>query len=173
MPSTSAQPPVLLHAAGLGVMIYSPAAARSLAEGRDHMPPGKALREPLRSLVEREQRVVLLGVGSPQVYYAVVPRRGRPPAAALRSAKARVTFGLHVEGGLVAIRDGYDPMQSSARLPRRQTCRMSDGYYAVHTLRVEPHSDAKADLRIAMYFAPSKRVVQGDGWPVLKYVVAT
>jgi hypothetical protein len=54
-------PTIRLTAYGLGLMICSPAAVRALEKGGDYMPPGDPLREPLRSLVEKEQRVVLLG----------------------------------------------------------------------------------------------------------------
>lgn len=60
-------PTVRLAAYGLGLMIGSPAAVRALEEGGDYMPPRGPLREPLRSLVEDEQRgfvVVELEEGS-------------------------------------------------------------------------------------------------------------
>jgi len=163
-------PTVELSAYGLGLMICSPDAVRALEEGADYMPGRRPLREPLRTLVETEQRVVLLGTGSPQLDYAILPRVGPPPAAARRSAAADVRFGLHVEGGTVCVRDGYDPMQWKPRLPRSQTFPLTDGYYGVHALSVDSGPDA--DMTILMCFERRARKLPGHGWPYLGYRVS-
>jgi hypothetical protein len=155
---------------GLGLMICSPAAVRALETGYDYMPTGGPLREPLRSLVEKEQRVVLLGTGSPEVDYAIIPHTGPPSRAARRSAAAEVRFGLHVEGGTVCVRDGYDPMEWTRRVPRRQAFPAADGYYGVHALWVDSEPDA--DMAILLCFQRRARRLPGNGWPYLGYRVS-
>jgi hypothetical protein len=49
----------------------------------------------------------LLGTGSPEICYAI---RIMPSAAPNEALKA-TAFGLWIEGGLLAIRDGYAPME--------------------------------------------------------------
>jgi hypothetical protein len=162
-------PPVRLSAYGLGLMIGSPVAVTALEEGGDYMPARGPLREPLRSLVETEQRVVLLGTGSPQLDYVLVPRLGPASMSARRSAAAQVEFGLHVEGGTVCVRDGYDPMKWTRRVSRRQTIALADGYYVVHALWID--SEADEDMRILLCFTRRSQRLPGDGWPYLGYRV--
>ena len=151
-------------------MICSPAAVRALKEGDDYMPLSAPLREPLRSLVEKEQRVVLLGTGSPEVDYAIIPHAGPASRAARRSAAAEVRFGLHVDGGRVCVRDGYDPMEWTGRVPRRQTFPLADGYYGVQALWVD--REPNADMTILMCFERRARRLPGNGWPYLGYSVS-
>lgn len=163
-------PTIRLNAAGLGLMICSPAAVRALEAGYDYMPTDGGLREPLRSLVEADQRVVLLGTRSPEVDYAIMPHAGPASRAARESAAAEVRFGLRVEGEVVCVRDGYDPMEWTRRVPRRQTFALADGYYGVHALWVEGERDA--EMTILLSFEPRVRRLSGNGWPYLGYRVS-
>jgi hypothetical protein len=148
-------------------MICSPDAVSGLKEGGDYMPARGPLREPLRSLVEVEQRVVLLGTGSPEVRYAVIPHLRPTPAPTRKTALASARFGLHVEGGTVCVRDGYDPMKWTTRVPLRQTFPVADGYYGVTALSMPP--ERGAEMMILLSFERRARRLAGDGWPYLGY----
>jgi hypothetical protein len=151
-------------------MIASPIATRAMGRDQDYMTD--PLREPLRMLVETEQLVVLLGTGSPQLNYAVSAHVGAPTIARKRAALAQTKFGLHVKGGEVCVRDGYDPMRWNPRTPRKQTFAMRDGYYAVHALWTEASGGTlDADMVIALWFERRTRKVPGSGWPYLAYRV--
>jgi len=67
---------VELYATGLGIMLYSPGAVVALKDGVDYMPAGGELADPLRTLVEVDQRAVLLGSGSPQLDYIISVHQG-------------------------------------------------------------------------------------------------
>lgn len=153
-----------LHASGLGLMVYSPSATDEIAEGSDTMPVGGALLPPLDRLV-REQRVVFLATGSPQLDYAleVHVSAGAPPEDALAS----VAFPVEVSGGVLAFRDGYDPMDWTRDPPHLVRFTVPDGYY-----RVDAYWLPAPDLmRIRFVLSPSAVRLESDGWPELMYTV--
>ena len=122
-----------LHAGGLGLILFSPSVLAHIPEGADFMselgcePKGRLYE----SLVQT-QRVVLLGTGSPQLDYAI---RVVPPAAAVSGQALNATeFGLSIEGGLLAIRDGYAPMEWLLDDPYEIRFSVRDGYYRVRAL---------------------------------------
>ncbi len=170
MARRAALPTIRLSAYGLGLMIYSPTAVRALEAGYNYMPTNGPLREPLRSQVEEKQRVVLLGTGSPEIDYAIIPHDGPVSRAARRSAAAEVRFGLRVEGRSVCVRDGYAPMEWTRRVSRRQTFPLADGYYGVHALWVDSEPDAV--MTILLCFQRRARRLAGNGWPYLGYRVS-
>jgi hypothetical protein len=157
-----------LHAGGLGLIIFSPSVLAHIPEGADFMselgcePKGR-LYEPL----VQTQRVVLLGTGSPQTDYAI---RVVPPAAAGQALDA-AEFGLSIEGGVLAIRDGYAPMEWLVDDPYEIRFSVPDGYYRVRALWVPRRDGSDADMHIDLVFEPASERVPGDGWPTLMYDV--
>ncbi len=154
-----------LYAAGLGLMFYSKAAGLSLVEGRDYMPAGKALEEPLRSLVDL-QEVAFLQTGSPQLDYELHIHRGPVPAEVVHAAHATVRFGLHVKGGALCIRDGYDPMEWHAQGESVREVPLPDGSWDLEAHWLPTHGGVKGmliHLGIARVHTPHA----GDVWPQL------
>ena len=152
-----------LHASGPGLMLCSPEAVESLEEGSDTMPAGGDLREPLRSLVS-SQRVVLLQTGSPQLYYGIEVHDGPPEET---GAAARCRFGMHIEGGVLWVRDGDDPMKWERMPDTIKPVPLLDGYYSVDALWIP--NDRKGVMDIRLYFAFATAPLPGDGRPELPY----
>ncbi|NUO50458.1 MAG: hypothetical protein HOV80_16510 [Polyangiaceae bacterium] len=149
-------------------MLYSPAVERMLEEGRDYMPPGASLESPVRDLVEEEQRVVLLGTGSPQLHYtlhihfdATVPNIRPRPSASVR-------FGISIAGGELCVRDGYDLMAWHADGKGVRRVPVTDGYYAVDALWI-PTSHER--MTIYLVLQVERERIAGGGWPYLGYRV--
>ena len=115
------------------------------------------------------QKVVLLGTGSPQLDYAI---RVAGPAAAMSSEAWKATeFGVWIEGGLLAIRDGYAPMEWLVDDPYEIRFSVRDGYYRVRALWVPRRDGSDADMHIDLVIEPTSERVPGDGWPILMYDV--
>jgi hypothetical protein len=158
-----------LHAGGLGLILFSPPVLAHIPEGADFMseldcePRGRLYDSLLRT-----QRVVLLGTGSPQLDYAI---RIVPPAAAApgQAALNASEFGLSIEGGILAIRDGYAPMEWLVEDPYELRFPVGDGYYRVHALWVPRRNGSDADMHIDLVFEPTPEEVPGDGWPTLMF----
>ncbi len=159
---------VELHAFGLGLMLYSPVVEALLEEGHDYMPADENLAVPLQTLVDRDQRVVLLGTGSPQLDYVVHVWRGAPPVDLVERAASHVRFGLDVAGGELRLRDGYDPMEWRTEGDSVRRVPMPDGYYAVDGLWVPDDQDA---MIVHLFFLRTEERLAGTGWPFLEYVV--
>jgi hypothetical protein len=166
-----------LYASGLGLMLYSPGAVAGLREAEDYYTPAGGLREPLAARVEREQRIVMLGTGSPQLDYRVHVSAGAPKAALTKAATARARFALKINGGCLLVRDGYDPMEWEAEAAHIQHVAVPDRYYAVDALHVgafgvkPPHrpDDPDGPMVIHLFINPTARRIASDGWPFLKY----
>jgi hypothetical protein len=158
-------PPLKLFAAGLGLMLYSPHATRALRAGHDYMPGGE-LEDPLRTLVAR-QDVVLLGTGSPQLDYEVYVHLTPPPRSARQRAAAVVVFGLRIAGDELLVRDGYDPMEWRCSGESLRRTPVPDGYYRVTALWV-PDQTREAMI-VRLHLQATKRRVRGNGWPYLGY----
>lgn len=156
-----------LFASGLGLMLYSSTAGDRLDDGRDYMPAGQELSEPLRNMVECEQRVVLLGTGSPQLNYLIRVFAGEPTPVLRNSAGSTARFGIQLDGRALLVRDGYDPMNWSSDSPFVQRIPMDDGYYVVDALWV-PDGEVTA-MVVELYFQPAGDRIGGDGWPYLEY----
>jgi hypothetical protein len=157
-----------LHAGGLGLMLFSPPVLAHIPEGADFMseldcePRGR-----LYDALLRTQRVVLLGTGSPQLDYAI---RIVPPAAAASGRALNASeFGLSIEGGLLAIRDGYAPMGWLVEDPYELRFPVVDGYYRVRALWMPRRNGSYADMHIDLVFEPTLEPVPGDGWPTLMF----
>lgn len=159
---------VELHAAGLGLMLYSPCVEALLEDGRDYMPPGKCLVSPLREMVERDQQVVFLGTGSPQLDYMVHVELGEPRSELARQAPARVRFGLDIAGGTLCVRDGYDPMEWHSAGESVHRVPMGDGYHVVDALWIPDDPDR---MTIHLCFCRADERISGDGWPYLPFRV--
>jgi hypothetical protein len=158
---------VELHAFGLGLMLYSPAVETLLEEGRDYMPAGEDLASPLQEMA-RDQRVVLLGTGSPQLDYVVHVWRGAPSVDLVQRAASHVRFGLDVAGGELCLRDGYDPMEWRTEGDGVRRVPMHDGYYAVDGLWLPDDQDA---MIVHLFFLLTEERLPGTGWPILEYRV--
>jgi hypothetical protein len=152
-----------LHAAGLGLMLYSPARVVGLEVGADYMPAGEMLWPPLDALVGAHD-VVFLGTGSPQLDYQLRVFTG---AAPLADADTRVDFGLRIGGGALCARDGYDAMDWSPAGESLRTAAVADGAYAV-TAVWRPGGGV---MRIDLYLQLADGELVGDGWPYLAYRV--
>ncbi len=189
---------VELHAAGLGLMFYSPGAALVLAEGADYFAfhrgasaggeqgelrrshPGAAggredpqlpPGEELREPLRSlvdAQAVVLLGTGSPQLDYVVHVRLGAPLRELASAAAERTRFGLGLRGGALCVRDGYDPMDWSATGESLREVTMPDGYYAVDALWIP---EPREEMVIHLFCTRTGERVAGDGWPYLPFSV--
>jgi len=118
--------------------------------------------------VEKEQRVALLGTGSPQLDYVVHVTTGSPDGAIESRAASRVCFGLRIEGGELCIRDGYDPMEWHAEGESVRRMPIPDGYYAVTALWTPTNDGA---MTIHLFFQQTNERIEGDGWPYLEYRV--
>lgn len=111
----------------------------------------------------------MLGTGSPQHYYAI---RTVPPAAAAPNEALKATeFGLWIEGGLLAIRDGYAPMEWFVEDPYEIRFSVRDGYHRVRALWMPRRNRGGADMHIDLVFEDTTERVSGDGWPTLMYDV--
>jgi len=157
--------PLTLYAAGLGLMLYSPKATRALKEGRDYMPVGE-LAEPLQTLVA-QQDVVLLGTGSPQLYYEIHVHLEPLPTSMRERAASTVTFGMRIAGGQLLVRDGYDPMEWHRSGESLCRAAVSDGYYRVTALWLR--DETRDPMIVHLFFRATTRRVPGDGWPYLSY----
>jgi hypothetical protein len=169
MPELNA-PEARLYAPGLGLMMFSPRVLAYIGQGADFMseldyePKGR-----LYDSLVQTHRVVLLGTGSPQLNYAI---RIVPPAtAAPRDALKATEFGLWIEGGLLAIRDGYAPMEWLVEDPYEVRFSVRDGYHRVRALWMPRRNRSDADMHIDLVFEETNERVFDDGWPTLMYEV--
>ncbi|HEY7553082.1 MAG TPA: hypothetical protein VH913_26615 [Hyphomicrobiaceae bacterium] len=159
-----------LYAAGLGLMLFSPSALTDIPEGADFMSDlGSEPRGRLYDTLVATHRVVLLGTGSPQIYYSI--RVVTAPAAPAGRVLRATEFGLGIEGGILAIRDGYAPMEWSIRDPYEIRFAVADGYHRVRALWMPRPDDSDADMHVCLAMEPTSRPVPGDGWPTLMYSV--
>jgi hypothetical protein len=159
-----------LHAGGLGLILFSPSVLAHIPEGADFM--NELGCEPNGRLYEtlvHTQKVVLLGTGSPQIDYAI--RVVAPATAAPGEALKATEFGLGIEGGLLAIRDGYAPMEWLVADPDELRFPLRDGYYRVRALWVPRRDGSDADMHIDLAFEPTSERVSGNGWPTLMFDV--
>ena len=152
------------------MILFSPSVLAHIPEGADFMteldcePKGRRYD----SLVQT-QRVVLLGTGSPETNYAIRVVGG---AAAVSSEALKATeFGLWIEGDLLAIRDGYAPMEWLVDDPYEIRFSVRNGYHRVRALWVPRRDGSDADMHIDLIFEPTSERVPGDGWPTLMYDV--
>ena len=159
-----------LHAGGLGLIMFSPSVLAHISEGADFMSElGCEPKGRLSESLVQTQRVALLGTGSPQTDYAI---RVVPPAAAVPGEALKATeFGLWIEGGLLAIRDGYAPMDWLVDDPYELRFTVPDGYYRVRALWMPRRDGSDTDMHIDLVFEPTSELVPGDGWPTLMYDV--
>jgi len=116
----------------------------------------------------RHTGVVLLGTGSPEIRYAI---RIMPPAAAPNEALKATEFGLWIEGGLLAIRDGYAPMEWLVEDPYEVRFSVPNGYHRVRALWMPRRNRSDADMHIDLIFEETTERLSGDGWPMLAYDV--
>jgi hypothetical protein len=163
------QPEADVHAAGLGLMLFSPRAFAEVPDGADFMAElGPEPKGRLYDQLVLTQRVVLLGIGSPEIYYRVRVVL-QPETAAVDAPLGAVEFGLWIEGGVLAIRDGYEPMHWSVQDPYEVRFPVSDGYYRVRALWMPRPDGSDAEMHIWLVMERASERIPGDGWPVLMY----
>lgn len=156
-----------IYASGLGLALFSPPVFAGFPEGADFM-SALFLGGGLYDALVKTQKVVLLGTGSPQLYYLV--RVVSPSEAeAVRPLKT-AEFGLWIDGGL-AIRDGYAPMDWLKDDPGEIRFPVTDGYYRVCALWTPRPPDVEADMCIDLAFERTSKHAPGDGWPELFFKV--
>jgi hypothetical protein len=163
-------PEARIFAPGLGLMIFSPRVLAHIGQGADFM--SELDNEPKGRLYDslvQTHRVVLLGTGSPQLDYVirVVPSATAAPDDAL----AATEFGLWIEGGLLAIRDGYAPMEWDVEDPYEVRFSVRDCYYHVRALWMPRRNRSEDAMHIDLVFEETTERVAGDGWPTLMWNV--
>jgi hypothetical protein len=155
-----------IHAAGLGLMLFSPPALAAIAARADFMRALEPGGVRYAALVA-SGLVVLLGTGSPQMDYRVRVHRGGSALDA--TVLARASFGMRIEDGL-AIRDGYAPMDWQIEDLQELRFALPAGLYAVDAQWIRKGADA-VDMAIDLVFRDAATLPAGDGWPYLEFTV--
>jgi hypothetical protein len=153
----------------LGLVLFSPPVFADIPNGADFMSDlGLEPKGRLYDQLVLTQRVVLLGSGSPEINYCI---RVMFPSEAAVAGKplGEVEFGLWIQGGVLAIRDGYEPMHWSVHDPYEIRFPVPDGYHRVRALWMPRPGDSDADMHLWLLMEQASKRVPGDGWPVLMY----
>jgi hypothetical protein len=111
-------------------------------------------------------RVVLLGTGSPQLYYEFELDFGPPPSCS--DDEVEEVFSLVVGEHGVSVRDGYDLMEWSRETDNELLLAMPAGPLLVQARASRWIEDP---VRIRLYVRPCDEAdLHGDGWAYLRLV---
>ena len=116
-----------LSIAGIGVIIYSPFAARHITEGEDFLSSHFWEPEMVAKYVSSCQ-IAAFCTGSPG-NYAIKLIDGVYPAADINNAKAKIRLGIEVRDQTLCVRDLYDLMEWKTECPAKQAISIQDGFY--------------------------------------------
>jgi hypothetical protein len=148
-----------LFASGLGLALFSP-------EVRNNQIHDDEVKKNLK-----EQKLVLIATGSPQLDYSIHPIIEKPPASVMKSKNLiSAKFGIHVTDNLLIIADGYAVDHDFICDYEMRELTIPDGYYqvtAIYDPSIEvPHSSMHIDL----YFQRSNEKVHNPSIVDLIYV---
>lgn len=125
--------------------------------------------QPQAGVLLATQQLVLLGTGSPQLYYRFVLHQRAATNTELDRAASRADYGLVLQRGGLVIRDGYDLMEWEATTPHAICFDTAPGMFNVTALWLPDVPHGKADMVISLFLTPTERPRPGDGWPFLRF----
>lgn len=153
---------VTLEIAGLGILLYSPWAAKHIAKGDHYL--RTQYWEPSAVLEHvRVGGLVGFNVGSPGRYFIEL-RTGVPPEVVYNKADYKLKLGLRVQDRQICFRDLYDLEVWDPVCPDDQRMEAPDGCYQLTLFSRPPSSGVLGDdQKIWIYFQPLKEL------PELRY----
>jgi hypothetical protein len=144
---------VTLEIAGLGILLYSPWAAKHIVKGDRYL---KSQYWQTADILEHVRVGGLVGfnTGAPGRYFLEL-RTGYPREAAMARADYKLELGLRVQDRRICIRDLYDLAEWDPECPMEQTMEAPDGFYHLTLHSKAPASGVLGeDQTIWVYLEP-------------------
>ncbi len=136
-----------LEIEGLGVVFYSPSAARHIGSGEDYLSAHFEKPEDVAQHVN-ECQMSAFGTGTPGRFFLIL-YDGPIDSKAVEVAQAKGRLGIEVHDGRLCFRDLYDLMEWDPECVDAQMVSLPDGFY-----------------RITAYTSPPPSGILGDGQTV-------
>jgi hypothetical protein len=151
-----------LDISGMGLVFYSPFAARHIKDGEDYL--ASTFEDP-RNVQEQAQRGELVGVnvGTPGSFILSF-FDGYPAAEVLERMAYKLRLGIQVRDGRLCVRDLFDLMNWSADSPTTQCLEIEDGSYHLTLLSSDPPSGVLGDNQLILVYLQKL-----DEFPQLHY----
>jgi hypothetical protein len=134
---------IVLDIVGLGIVFYSPGAARHIAEGDNYLASNYTTAQQVQSHIQKGT-IVGFGTASPGTFILKF-HSGYPDETSLQNCDYKLRLGLHCPGGLVCFKDLYELMDWHADCPPNQVLELDDGFYHVTLCSNRPASGVLGD----------------------------
>lgn len=142
---------LVLDISGMGIVFYSPSFARPIPEGSDYLNTNYTTEQQVQAHIQKGT-IVGFGTGTPGTFVLKF-HAGYPEEGYLQKCEFKLRLGLHVEGGLICVRDLFDLLQWRAECPPQQVVELEDGFYHVTLCSDPPESGVLGDNQhINVYF---------------------
>jgi hypothetical protein len=144
---------IQLEIVGLGIIMYSRAAAAHIKQGEDYLSSHYWDEKDIQVHIQAGT-IVGFGTASPGTFL-LRTAMGYPSRERLDRAEHKLRLGVNVSGRSLCFRDLYDLMSWSPACPASQVLSIDDGIYHVTLVSDTPPSGVLGDEQlIEVYFAP-------------------